>query len=142
MINATPQGPNGSDPRPVERVWKEALSEISLQLTKAAFQQWFQDAALVAADGDRWTIGVRNAETVDWLAHRYHAMMESNVRAVIHAYNGGPGNYRRWRAQYPVNQVLFTDLVPNEENETFAKKVIKYYKVYDWLLSDGTLAAD
>ncbi len=65
---------------------------------------------------------------------------ESNVRAVIHAYNGGPGNYRRWKARYPVDQILFTDLVPNEENEIFAKKVIKYYKVYDWLLGGGLTA--
>lgn len=59
-----------------------------------------------------------------------------NVRGVVHSYNGGPGNYAKWREGYPCDAVLFTDIVPNEQNETYAKKVIKYYKVYDWLGSD------
>ena len=58
---------------------------------------------------------------------------QDNVRGVIHGHNKGAGNYQKWRAQYPVDAELFTDLVPNEENETFAKRVYRYYLVYDWL---------
>jgi soluble lytic murein transglycosylase len=59
---------------------------------------------------------------------------DNGVRAVLHCYNGGPANYRHWRTLYPnAGGALLTELIPNEENETFAKKVWKYYKIYGWL---------
>jgi soluble lytic murein transglycosylase-like protein len=59
---------------------------------------------------------------------------DSAVRQVLHCYNGGPANYDHWRALYPnASGALLTELIPNEENETFAKKVWKYYKIYSWL---------
>lgn len=58
------------------------------------------------------------------------------IRAVLHCYNGGPGNYAKWRSLYPsANATLLADLVPNEENEGFAKRVWKYYLIYRWRLS-------
>ena len=68
-----------------------------------------------------------------YLRSLFDDLGEGNVRGVIHTYNGGPGNYAKWHGGYPSDAVLFTDIVPNEQNETYAKKVIKYYKVYDWL---------
>jgi len=57
------------------------------------------------------------------------------LRAVIHCYNGGPGNYAKWRKLYPdADATLLTDLIPNEENEGYAKLVWKYYKIYQWRL--------
>jgi soluble lytic murein transglycosylase len=56
------------------------------------------------------------------------------VRAMLHTYNGGPGNYGKWSGNYPgADAVLLADLVPNEENEGFAKRVWKYYMIYRWL---------
>jgi soluble lytic murein transglycosylase len=56
------------------------------------------------------------------------------VRAMLHCYNAGPGNYAKWRKLYPnADAVLLADLVPNEENEGFAKRVWKYYMIYRWL---------
>jgi soluble lytic murein transglycosylase len=56
-----------------------------------------------------------------------------DTQAVIHAYNGGAGNYQKWSARYGANPVLLTELVPNEENEGFGKRVSRYYKMYTWL---------
>jgi len=58
---------------------------------------------------------------------------KGDIRGIIHAYNGGDGNLRKWRERYGSDQILLTELVPNEENETFSKKVIRYYKIYEWL---------
>jgi soluble lytic murein transglycosylase-like protein len=55
-----------------------------------------------------------------------------NIRAIIHAYNGGDGNYRRWQREYTDNPVLLTELIPNQENEEFGKKVLRYWLVYKW----------
>jgi soluble lytic murein transglycosylase-like protein len=58
------------------------------------------------------------------------------IRAILHCYNGGPGNYAKWRSLYPgANATLLADLVPNEENEGFAKRVWKYYLIYRWRLA-------
>jgi soluble lytic murein transglycosylase len=58
------------------------------------------------------------------------------IRSVLHCYNGGPGNYAKWRSLYPgADATLLADLVPNEENEGFAKRVWKYYLIYRWRLS-------
>jgi soluble lytic murein transglycosylase len=56
----------------------------------------------------------------------------SNVRGVITAHNKGPGNYQKWQGLYPSDPMLFTELIPNEENESFSKLVWKYYELYKW----------
>ncbi len=59
---------------------------------------------------------------------------DAAARQVLHCYNGGPANYEHWRSLYPnASGALLTELIPNEENEVFAKKVWKYYKIYEWL---------
>jgi soluble lytic murein transglycosylase-like protein len=57
---------------------------------------------------------------------------QDNVRGVIAAHNKGAGNYQKWQRLYPVDPVLFTELIPNEENEGFSKLVWKYYRMYQW----------
>ena len=70
-----------------------------------------------------------------YLASLQEMFGAGKTREMIHAYNGGDGNFRKWRDRYGADQVLLTELIPNEENETFGKKVIRYFKVYDWLES-------
>jgi soluble lytic murein transglycosylase len=54
---------------------------------------------------------------------------------VFSAYNGGPGNVNRWlRLIGTSDPVLFTELIPNDENEQFVKKVLKYSLVYRFIL--------
>jgi len=68
-----------------------------------------------------------------YLAALYEIFGANNTRAVIHAYNGGDGNYRKWRERYGGDPALLTELIPSEENEGFGKKVTRYFKVYEWL---------
>jgi hypothetical protein len=56
-----------------------------------------------------------------------------NVRGVICAHNKGAGNYQKWQQLYPADPQLFTELIPNDENESFSKLVWKYYMIYKWL---------
>jgi soluble lytic murein transglycosylase-like protein len=59
------------------------------------------------------------------------------VRAMLHSYNAGPANYAKWRGLYPnADATLLTDLIPNEENEEFGKRVWKYYLIYKWRLKN------
>ncbi len=55
---------------------------------------------------------------------------------VLSAYNGGPGNLNRWRKIVGTSDpVLFVELIPNNENEQFVKKVLKYSRIYSFILA-------
>lgn len=55
---------------------------------------------------------------------------------VLSAYNGGPGNLTRWRTIVGTSDpVLYVELIPNDENEQFVKKTLKYSRVYGMILS-------
>ena len=59
---------------------------------------------------------------------------DAQLRTVILSYNSGPGNYRAWAQRYSgADAALLTELIPNEENEEFGKKVWKYWRVYSML---------
>jgi soluble lytic murein transglycosylase-like protein len=62
---------------------------------------------------------------------------QNNLRGAISAHNKGAGNYQKWQRLYPADDVLFTELIPNEENEIFSKLVWKYYLIYKWLDSEA-----
>lgn len=91
---------------------------------------------------DKYGLGVSGQDIADpacnirlgtaYLASLLEIFGQGSIRAVIHAYNGGDGNFRKWRERYGGDQILLTELIPNEENETFGKKVIRYYKMYEW----------
>ncbi len=52
-------------------------------------------------------------------------------------YNAGPGNVRNWLANINTEDPeLVIELLPNFEARQFVKKVLKYEKVYDFLLNE------
>ncbi|MCB1187323.1 lytic transglycosylase domain-containing protein [bacterium] len=63
----------------------------------------------------------------------YDQLGQDNIRGVIIAHNKGAGNYQKWTGRYGSNPVLISELVPNEENEGFIKRVLRYYLIYKWL---------
>ena len=67
------------------------------------------------------------------LRSMYDQLGEDNIRGVIIAHNKGAGNYKKWTGRYGSDPVLISELVPNEENEGFIKRVYRYYLIYDWL---------
>lgn len=55
---------------------------------------------------------------------------------VLSAYNGGPGNLSRWRRIVGTSDpILYVELIPNDENEQFVKKTLKYSRIYGMILS-------
>jgi hypothetical protein len=67
------------------------------------------------------------------LRSMYDQLGADNIRGVIIAHNKGAGNYKKWTARYGSDPVLISELVPNEENEGFIKRVYRYYLINSWL---------
>jgi hypothetical protein len=56
-------------PTPHE-IWKRALAELQLQMSRATFEQWLRGTEGIALDGDTLVIGVANTFAVEALEHQ------------------------------------------------------------------------
>ena len=53
-------------------IWKNVLSELSLQMTRATFDRWLAGSELVTLNGDSHAVVcVRDAYAVEWLSSRW-----------------------------------------------------------------------
>jgi hypothetical protein len=57
-------------PPEADRLWASVLDDLLLQMDPATFNAWLRGSRVLATEGDRLTIGVRNAYAVEWLEKR------------------------------------------------------------------------
>lgn len=62
-------------------VWKAALGELSMQMTKATFNTWLKDSHL-RLEGDRATVLVRNEFAAQWINGRLQDTVTRTLNAV------------------------------------------------------------
>ena len=64
-------------PHSPEALWRLALEELRLQMTRATFDQWLLGSAVVpeASTPLSLTVAVRNRYAQEWLAHRLHRVV-------------------------------------------------------------------
>ncbi len=53
-----------------DEVWKDALGQIKLQMTKATFDSWVKGTQVVGAKNGTWVVGVKNNRAKEWLENR------------------------------------------------------------------------
>lgn len=63
-----------------EEMWRAALGEIELQISKANFKTWFQNTFISDKKDGVITIGVPNAFTKEWLENKYHKFILRALR--------------------------------------------------------------
>ena len=75
----------------LNELWKAALGEIELQVSKANFKTWLQNTTIADKKGGVVTIAVPNGFTKEWLQNKYHKFilrslrnLESDVKEVIY----------------------------------------------------------
>ena len=66
-----------------ETVWKAALGDLEMQMTRATFTTWLQGTRALSCADDEFVIGVRNDFAKDWLENRLYDLIARTVSAVM-----------------------------------------------------------
>ncbi len=61
-------------------LWRAALGEIELQISKANFKTWLQNTSLINKKDGVVTIVVPNSFTKEWLENKYHKFILKSLR--------------------------------------------------------------
>jgi len=64
----------------LDELWKAALGEIELQVSRANFKTWLQNTSIVDKKGGVVTIAVPNSFTKEWLENKYHKFILKSLR--------------------------------------------------------------
>ena len=64
----------------LDELWKAALGEIELQVSKANFKTWLQNTSVANKKGGVVTIAVPNNFTKEWLENKYHKFILRSLR--------------------------------------------------------------
>ena len=63
-----------------EKLWKNALVEIEMSISKANFNTWFKDTYVVKTENGVAQLSVPNTFVKDWLSTKYHSTILKNIR--------------------------------------------------------------
>jgi len=66
-----------------QELWKIALSEIDLSISKANFITWFKNTNIVSNKNNKITIGVPNSFTKEWLENKYNKITIKALRNTL-----------------------------------------------------------
>lgn len=83
-----------------DELWRSALGELELLISKANFTTWFKNTSIAAVEPDRVVVAVPNAFTKAWLENKYHQfilkalqnIIGGNVRGVTYKVEAVPAN--------------------------------------------------
>ncbi len=64
----------------LNELWKSALGEIELQISKANFKTWMQNTAIAEKKGGVVTVAVPNSFAKEWLENKYHKFILRSLR--------------------------------------------------------------
>jgi chromosomal replication initiator protein len=71
------------EPLNLKQLWHAALGELQLGLTKANYDTWFKDTAVVSEEDDVYCVGVPNAFAREWLENKYRQQVRDALRHLV-----------------------------------------------------------
>ena len=71
------------EPLNLKQLWHAALGELQLGLTKANYDTWFKDTAIVSEEDDVYCVGVPNAFAREWLENKYRQQVRDALRHLM-----------------------------------------------------------
>ncbi len=77
----------------------------------------------------------KNVEMGAYFLHWLADYLPEDLYAQLAGYNGGPGNARRWRRQFGLNDDIFLERLPALESRHYLRQVVRNIAVYRALYS-------
>jgi len=71
------------EPLNLKQLWHAALGELQVGLSKANYDTWFKDTAIVSEEDDVFCVGVPNAFAREWLENKYRLQVRDALRHLI-----------------------------------------------------------
>ncbi len=65
-----------------ERIWKEALCELEMLVSKANFSTWFQNTNILELKEGLVLLSVPNSFTCEWIKNKYHKFIIKTLRKI------------------------------------------------------------
>ncbi len=79
----------------------------------------------------------------DYVNHLIETSADGDLFAMAVAYNGGPGNLRRWKREVAIDDpLLFIESIPNPESRDFVEKVLTNFWIYSQRLGRTPTSRD
>src|SRR3989344_2811312 len=66
----------------LHELWKAALGEVELQISKANYKTWFQNTSIVDKKNGVVMVAVPNSFTKEWLENKYHKFILKSLRNI------------------------------------------------------------
>src|SRR3990172_3271656 len=63
-------------------LWKTALADIEINISRASFLTWFKDTSVVGIDEGRATVSVPNGFVKEWLQNKYNKFILRAIRNI------------------------------------------------------------
>lgn len=107
-----------------QQAWQATLGQLSMEMSKAAFDTWVRNAELVSHQDETFTVGVQNAYARDWLESRLSTTISRMLTGIV----GRPQSVRFivWHKEYDnMAQEESEAQTSAEETETHAGDYIQ-----------------
>jgi chromosomal replication initiator protein len=67
------------------QVWRAALGELEIGLSRATFETWFRRTALLSVDeqSNTFVIGVASGFAKDWIEERYRSLLSQTIAKIV-----------------------------------------------------------
>lgn len=69
--------------RQASEIWKAALGELELQVSKANYRTWLKDTVGLSYDNEQFTVGVPNVFTLEWLEQRLFHLIKKTLSGIL-----------------------------------------------------------
>lgn len=66
-----------------DQIWRAALGELQLQMTKPTFDTWLKNTKAVSYEDGTLIIGVHNAYAKDWLENRLMSIIKRTLVGIV-----------------------------------------------------------
>ncbi|MDO8443740.1 MAG: chromosomal replication initiator protein DnaA [Candidatus Azambacteria bacterium] len=128
----------------LDELWKAALGEIELQVSKANFKTWLQNTSIADKRGGVITVAVPNSFTKEWLENKYHKFilrslrnLESEIKEVNYQIKQNPSAETQKGKLAPREDVLKKQLDFQELNIDAATNLNPHYTFDNFIVGSS-----